>query len=102
MTDTLHNLGIDQEERTHPLPNIPDTAAGVKVLTAVVAKRADAEIQAWKNLARYKFFNFGYWVGKWVGYNQCLEGTEYHTGSPFKNLVHEARDQLKKLEEAST
>lgn len=68
-----------------------------KVLETLLGKREEAELAAWKSLGGYKFNMFGYWVGKWVGYNQCLEDTPYHQGNPFKELVHTARHVLEDL-----
>ena len=79
---------------------VKEAQAMVLIKTAVIEARHDAEVEAWKSLRGYKFQMFGYWVGKWVGYNQCLDGTEHHTGNPFKKLVHVARYHIKAQEVA--
>ena len=36
----------------------------------IINARAEAERKAWDSLARYKFVMFGYWAGKWFGFNR--------------------------------
>jgi len=78
------------------------TESTERIALAVIEARANAEAEAWKNMARYKWSNFGYWAGVWVHYNRLLKGTPHHMGSPWKSLVHAARDHMKKEEEATT
>jgi len=61
----------------------------------IIQARENAEKEAWKNLGRYKWSNFGYWAGVWVHYNRLLVGTPDHQGSPWKELVHLAREKQK-------
>ena len=44
----------------------------------------NAEREAWKNLARYKFWMFGYFAGRWVLLNRMLGAKR---PNPFKRLV---------------
>jgi hypothetical protein len=48
-----------------------------------------AERDAWKNLARYKFWMFGYFAGRWVFLNRILKANR---PNPFKRLVLAARE----------
>ena len=53
-----------------------------------------AEQNAVKNLARYKFNNFGYWSAIWVHKNKMLAELGYKKlPSPFKAFVKLARSQ---------
>ena len=53
-----------------------------------------AEQNAVKNLARYKFNNFGYWSAIWVHKNKMLGELGYKKlPSPFKAFVKLARSQ---------
>lgn len=47
-----------------------------------------AERDAWKNLARYKFWMFGYFAARWVFLNRVLAAKR---PNPFKRLVQVAR-----------
>jgi len=60
-----------------------------KILSAM----ADAEQKAWKALAGYKFWMFGYHAARWVNYKKLLDSS---TSNPFVELVKVAR---KKTEE---
>ena len=51
-----------------------------------------AERDAWKNLARYKFWNFGYYAARWV-YLNWLTGAK--RPNPFRPLVLLAREVIK-------
>lgn len=57
-----------------------------ELLNRVVEERYDAEVKAWKALAGYKFFMFGYWAAAWVKYNQLLP-KHMKDGNPWKDLV---------------
>lgn len=52
----------------------------VKILTAM----QEAEQKAWKSLAGYKFYMFGYWAGAWVKYNNLLPRAR---PNPFHDAV---------------
>ena len=52
---------------------------------------AAAERDAWKNLARYKFWMFGYFAARWVYLNRLIGGRR---PNPFKRLVLLARDMV--------
>lgn len=45
--------------------------------------------KAWKSLAGYKFYMFGYHAAAWVKYNKLLANP---MPNPFKDLVHKARE----------
>ena len=55
----------------------------------VLGGMAEAERKAWRALAGYKFWMFGYWAGIWVHLNR-LGG--FHRPSPFRKLVDLARN----------
>lgn len=50
-----------------------------------------AERDAWKNLARYKFWMFGYFAGRWVYLNRLIGGRR---PNPFKKLVLIAKEAI--------
>ena len=52
-------------------------------------ERDAAEQKAWKALAGYKFWMFGYWAAWWVKLNQLCPGGP--APSPWKSLVNTAR-----------
>lgn len=56
-----------------------------------------AELEAWKNLARYKFWMFGYFAARWVFLNRMLGAKR---PNPFKSLVLLARGVMLALEDA--
>lgn len=59
---------------------------------ASIAKEIDnAEKQAWKALARYKFQMFGYWAGIWVHLNK-IEGKKRR--NPWTVLVNLAAHEF--------
>jgi len=52
-----------------------------------------AEQNAVKNLARYKFNNFGYWSAIWVHKNKMLGSLGYKKlPNPFKTFVQLAKE----------
>lgn len=51
-----------------------------------------AERDAWKNLARYKFWMFGYFAARWVYLNRLADAKR---PNPFKRIVQSAREALK-------
>lgn len=53
----------------------------------------DAVEKAWKSLAGYKFWMFGYHAGRWVNYNRLLPAGHRHP-NPFKGLVQLARGRI--------
>jgi len=53
-----------------------------------------AEINAWKALAGYKFWMFGYWAAKWVGLNHLFLGNGPQQSNPFKEAVALARIKI--------
>ena len=54
---------------------------------------ADAENQAWIQLARGKYSQLGYWAAKVVQFRELLG--ESHTPTPFRELVRLARSRMK-------
>lgn len=56
----------------------------------ILQERVTAERNAWKALAGYKFWMFGYWAAAWIKYNQLLP-RELRGPNPFKALVELAR-----------
>jgi len=63
-------------------------------LCNIKAERAIAERKAFRALAGYKFYMFGYWAAAWVKYNALLP-KPMKAGNPFKGLVGAARDHIK-------
>jgi hypothetical protein len=51
-----------------------------------------AERNAWKALAGYKFWMFGYWAAIWIHLNKLLPKSQ---PNPFRGLVEAAREVLK-------
>lgn len=49
----------------------------------------EAELKAWQNLARYKFWGFGYWAAIWVHLNRV---GHFKRPNPFAVLVKMARE----------
>ena len=68
------------------------------LLLKTLEARDDANLKAWKALAGYKFYMFGYWASAWVKYNALLD-KDRREASPFKNLVHEARAKIRSQQE---
>jgi len=60
------------------------------ILAKVLTERKLAEQRAWKALAGYKFYMFGYWAAAWVKYNQLLPPGMVDP-SPFRALVEIGR-----------
>lgn len=52
----------------------------------------NAEAKAWKALAGYKFWMFGYWAAVWVHYNRV---GRFREPNPFAALVKFARGYSK-------
>jgi len=50
----------------------------------------EAEEKAHKNLARYKFMDFGYWAAIWVHLNQV---GNFHRPNPFSAYVELAKNE---------
>jgi len=63
----------------------------INLLYNVKTQRDQAEEKAWKSLAGYKFYMFGYWAAAWVKYNQLLT-PPMRKANPFRKLVHAARN----------
>lgn len=61
------------------------------VQSRLLAARAEAVHEAYKNLARYKFFLFGYYAARWVTLNKIVGD---RSPNPFGSLVNAARIQL--------
>lgn len=57
----------------------------------LLAELEKAEREAWKNLARYKFWMFGYFAGRWVFLNRVIGGKR---PNPFKRPVALAREVI--------
>ncbi len=58
----------------------------------IKAARDEAAIKAYKALAKYKYWMFGYWAAAWSKYNKLLP-TDDKQASPFP-LVALAREKL--------
>ena len=66
-----------------------------KILKEDLEKALDeAEEKAIKNLAIYKFNNFGYWAGIWVHLNRI---GQFHRPNPFSCYVDLAKIQRKEV-----
>ncbi len=66
-------------------------APGECAMTELTAELDIAERDAFKNLARYKFWMFGYFAARWVFLNHILK---VKRPNPFKSLVNAARVQM--------
>lgn len=55
---------------------------------AIESELINAESKAWDSLARYKFWMFGYWAGKWVSLNRI---GQFKRPNPFKAIVDTAK-----------
>lgn len=55
--------------------------------------RREAEQKAWKALAGYKFWMFGYHAAQWVLLNRALDKFD-REGNPFKELVQVAKEKI--------
>lgn len=64
--------------------------------TRLLKEMQDAQHNAWKSLARYKFMQFGYWVGIWVHLNRIHGG---RAPNPWACLVSIARRELARIGE---
>jgi len=52
----------------------------------------EAEVNAWKSLAGYKFVMFGYWAGVWVHLNRIAVSLGHKSRpNPFKEVVRTAK-----------
>ena len=60
------------------------------VLATVLAQRTEAATKAWQALAGYKFWMFGHYAARWVGFNQLLPADQ-RAANPFRALVDLAR-----------
>ena len=58
---------------------------------SLLSERDAAKQKAWKALAGYKFWMFGYWAAWWVKLNQLCPGAP--EPSPWKSLVDAARQR---------
>ncbi len=56
----------------------------------IEAQMGEAEDKAWKALARYKFWMFGYHAAQWVLLNRLLPKPKRN---PFRALVQQAREK---------
>ena len=74
---------------------------GLQLLTngevKIMEQMKDSEHKAWKALAGYKFWMFGYHAARWINYNNLLDKKQ---GSPLTALVKLARAKLVKDEVA--
>lgn len=66
---------------------------GDDLLNTIIEERHQAEIKAWKALAGYKFWMFGYHAAAWVKYNQLLP-KDLKSGNPFKDLVEMGKQDV--------
>ena len=64
---------------------------GIYALEEVKRDMDRAQEQAWRSLARYKFWMFGYHAAKWVTLNHVLPQPR---PNPFTELVKLAREHL--------
>ena len=62
------------------------------ILATILSERRLAEKRAWKALAGYKFYMFGYWAAAWVKYNQLLP-PGMTDPNPFRELVKSGREK---------
>jgi hypothetical protein len=62
-------------------------------IQAITMELDEAERKAWDSLSRYKFNMFGYWAAIWVHLNR-ISGE--NRPNPWKKLVQEARNEVKK------
>lgn len=69
--------------------------SGCRHVARLRAKKADAVEAAWKALAGYKFWMFGYHAARWVQLNQLDDHKE---PNPFRHLVEAAKEQRKENE----
>lgn len=63
----------------------------MSLITRVTTEMRLAEEKAWKSLAGYKFYMFGYWAAAWVKYNHLLPA-DMRRPNPFKGLVKVAKE----------
>lgn len=59
----------------------------------IIEARDREAVKAWKALAGYKFWMFGYHAAGWVKYNHLLERAD-RAPNPFSALVKLARTNL--------
>lgn len=59
----------------------------------LVAARDREADKAWRSLARYKLWMFGYHAAAWVKFNQLLP-SQLRSRNPFRELVLLARAKL--------
>lgn len=65
--------------------------------TDIIFEMVKAEEKAWKSLAGYKFFMFGYHAAHWVNLNRLLKkqgDTEGNVPNPFRELVKLAKAKM--------
>ncbi len=55
----------------------------------IIKEMEIAKEKAWKSLAGYKFWMFGYYAARWVSLNRFLKNKHHN---PFRDLVDEARE----------
>lgn len=63
------------------------------IVTRLVNARDKAKLDAIKNLARYKFSNFGYHAARWVTLNTIIGDRQ---ANPFRELIECAKQISKK------
>lgn len=68
-------------------------ACSSRVVARLHAARDRARVDAIKNLARYKFSNFGYHAARWVTLNAIIGDKQ---PNPFKAFVQLARSEEKR------
>lgn len=59
----------------------------------MLAQLKEAETKAWKSLAGYKFYMFGYWAARWV---QVNKDGGFGKPNPFRVCVDMAKKRAKK------
>ena len=81
---------MDQELKIKQLEaRIAELESGEERLSNLEEHMEEARVKAIDSLGRYKFSMFGYWAAIWVHLNK-ISGLK--KPSPFKELVHCARD----------
>ena len=73
-----------------PSPRVLDEATATR--RQLEQALDEAEEKAHKNLALYKFMNFGYWAAIWTHLNRV---GNFHRPNPFSDYVKLARVQQK-------
>ena len=88
MNTRIYRAAVAQAQRCTALGR----QSGGAPMSADLLQELDlAEVKAWQNLARYKFWMFGYFAGRWVFVNR-ISGAK--RPNPFKRIVDVAKEVL--------